>query len=189
VLRVTSKTKREVCLDDEKLAADRSATGADSLRSASAAVGDASGLKNVPAGGNLDLTEPSIWRISVYTAGESGGFCEVREAMMLTCRDADVIEAGLNEGAGSFASMGKALCRDARHSEIACSRGFRVRQPRHVCGTQPCRNYLLRVQWHDRGTAASAARHEIREGGRAFALLPPSMGVRGKPFRSMAESG
>ncbi len=36
--------------------------GADNLRSASAADGDASGLKNAAAGANLGLTEPSIWR-------------------------------------------------------------------------------------------------------------------------------
>jgi hypothetical protein len=37
-------------------------------RSASAADGDASGLKNAAASANLGLTKPSIWRISAKGA-------------------------------------------------------------------------------------------------------------------------
>jgi hypothetical protein len=40
---------------------------------------------------------------------ESGGFCEVRGAI-LGRRDADLIEAGLNEGAASFARLGYGDC-------------------------------------------------------------------------------
>jgi hypothetical protein len=38
--------------------------GAKDVRSASAADGDAFGLKNAAVGGNLGVTETSIWRIS-----------------------------------------------------------------------------------------------------------------------------
>jgi hypothetical protein len=38
--------------------------GAKNVRSASAADGEAIGLKNAAVGGNLGLIEPSIWRIS-----------------------------------------------------------------------------------------------------------------------------
>jgi hypothetical protein len=46
--------------------------GADNLRSASAADGDASGLKNAISGRNLRLAEASIWRISVYDRKNDG---------------------------------------------------------------------------------------------------------------------
>ena len=43
------------------------------------------------------------------SAGESGGFCEVC-GVILGRRDADLIEAGLNEGAGRFARLGYGDC-------------------------------------------------------------------------------
>jgi hypothetical protein len=49
--------------------------GADILGSASAAVGDTSGLKNAVSGSNLGLIEASIWRISAKMPGHNHDCC------------------------------------------------------------------------------------------------------------------
>lgn len=55
------------------------------------------------------LDSRSVLRPAGNDTTESGGFCEVRGAI-LGRRDADLIEAGLNEGAASFARLGYGDC-------------------------------------------------------------------------------
>ena len=60
MLRVSSKTTREMCLDDRKFAANRLTTGSRQLPKRMATYNDNSALKNAVSGGNLRAEEASI---------------------------------------------------------------------------------------------------------------------------------
>jgi hypothetical protein len=68
VSRVSSKTTGDVYLEDGKFAAIRLATDSRYSPKRIGNDGDASVLQNAVSGGNLNLTEASIWRISAHWA-------------------------------------------------------------------------------------------------------------------------